>query len=131
MSPHIPLHIHMSYSLHSRKLTWKPKKGPKTTTVLLKGDYMGFHVSSLGECKLLVIPCITPQNFPALSPYLAPFRSSDYRSYNPCISSDPAYPESVPGCRPGGGRPPARLERLSVLGSFWLSVQGLGVGFRV
>ena len=36
--------------LHSRKLTWKPKKGPIKTTVLLKGDYMGFHVS-LGECK--------------------------------------------------------------------------------
>ena len=31
--------------LHSRKLTWKPKKG----TVLVKGYYMGFHVS-LGEC---------------------------------------------------------------------------------
>ena len=36
--------------LHSRKLTWKPNKGPIKTTVLLKGDYMGFHVS-LGECK--------------------------------------------------------------------------------
>ena len=36
--------------IHSRKLTWKPKKGPIKTTVLLKGDYMGFHVS-LGECK--------------------------------------------------------------------------------
>ena len=35
--------------IHSRKLTWKPKKGPIKTTVLLKGDYMGFHVS-LGEC---------------------------------------------------------------------------------
>ena len=35
--------------LYSRKLTWKPKKGPIKTTVLLKGDYMGFHVS-LGEC---------------------------------------------------------------------------------
>ena len=35
--------------LHSRKLTWKPKKGPIKTTVLLKGGYMGFHVS-LGEC---------------------------------------------------------------------------------
>ena len=34
--------------LHSRKLTWKPKKGPIKTTVLMKGDYMGFHVS-LGE----------------------------------------------------------------------------------
>ena len=32
-----------------RKLTWKPKKGPTKTTVLLKGDYLGFHVS-LGEC---------------------------------------------------------------------------------
>ena len=37
--------------LHSRKLTWKPKKGPKKTTVLLKGGYMGFHVS-LGECNV-------------------------------------------------------------------------------
>ena len=36
--------------LHSRKLTWKPKKGPIKTTALLKGDYMGFHVR-LGECK--------------------------------------------------------------------------------
>ena len=27
------------------------KKGPIKTTVLLKGDYMGFHVS-LGECNL-------------------------------------------------------------------------------
>ena len=35
--------------LHSRKLTWKPKKGPMKTTVPLKGDLMGFHVS-LGEC---------------------------------------------------------------------------------
>ena len=36
---------------HSRKLTWKPKKGPVTTAVLLKGDFqMGFHVS-LGECR--------------------------------------------------------------------------------
>ena len=36
--------------LPSRKLTWKPsKKGPVKTTVLLKGDYMSFHVS-LGEC---------------------------------------------------------------------------------
>ena len=32
------------------KLTWKPKKGPIKTTVLLKGGYMGFHVG-LGECK--------------------------------------------------------------------------------
>ena len=28
--------------LYSRKLTWKPKKGPRKTTVLLKGYYMGF-----------------------------------------------------------------------------------------
>ena len=35
--------------VHSRKLTWKPKKCPLKTTVLLKGNYMGFHVS-LGEC---------------------------------------------------------------------------------
>ena len=37
--------------LPSRKLTWKPKKGPKKTTVLLNGGYMGFHVS-LGECTV-------------------------------------------------------------------------------
>ena len=37
-------------AIHSRKLTWKPKKGSIKTTVLLKGDYMGFHVS-LGECN--------------------------------------------------------------------------------
>ena len=37
-------------NVHSRKLTWKPQKGPIKTTVLLKGDYMGFHVS-LGECS--------------------------------------------------------------------------------
>ena len=36
--------------LHSRKITWKPKKGPIQTTDLLKGGYMGFHVS-LGECR--------------------------------------------------------------------------------
>ena len=36
--------------LHSRKLTWKPKKGPIKTAVPLKGVYVGFHVS-LGECS--------------------------------------------------------------------------------
>ena len=35
--------------LHSRKLTWKPKKGPIKTTIPPKGNSMGFHVS-LGEC---------------------------------------------------------------------------------
>ena len=35
--------------LHSRKLTWKLKKGPIKTTVPSKGGYMGCHVS-LGEC---------------------------------------------------------------------------------
>ena len=40
-----PLHV------HSRKLTWQPKKGPIKTTVPLNGDYMGFHVS-LGECRV-------------------------------------------------------------------------------
>ena len=35
----------------SRKLTWKPKRGPIKTTVLLKGGYRGFHVT-LGECNL-------------------------------------------------------------------------------
>ena len=39
--------------LHSRKLTWKPQKGPIKTTALLKGYYMGFHVS-LGECTVQV-----------------------------------------------------------------------------
>ena len=38
--------------VHSQKLTWKPKKGPIKTTVLLQGDYMGFHVS-LGECSYM------------------------------------------------------------------------------
>ena len=43
--------------IHSRKLTWKPKKGPIKTTGLLKGGYMGFHVS-LGECNLFPVPFI-------------------------------------------------------------------------
>ena len=30
------------------------QKGPIKTTVLLKGDYMGFHVS-LGECNCLIV----------------------------------------------------------------------------
>ena len=38
------------HRVHSWKLTWKPKKGPIKTLVLLNGDYMGFHVN-LGECK--------------------------------------------------------------------------------
>ena len=38
-------------ALHFRKLTWKPKKGPIKTTVLLTGDHMGFHVS-LGSVRL-------------------------------------------------------------------------------
>ena len=38
--------------IHSRKLTWKPKKVPINTGVLLKEDDMGFHVS-LGECTNL------------------------------------------------------------------------------
>ena len=42
--------------LHSRKVTWKPKKVSIKTTVLLKGDYMGFHVS-LGECTHLKLGC--------------------------------------------------------------------------
>ena len=37
--------------IHSRKPTWKPKKGTIKTTGLLKGGYMGFHVN-LGECML-------------------------------------------------------------------------------
>ena len=40
--------------VHSRKPTWKPKKGPIKTTVLLKGGYMGFHVS-LRECIAVVV----------------------------------------------------------------------------
>ena len=39
---------------HSRKLTWKPKKGPMKTTVPLKGGYMGLHVN-LRECKMTVM----------------------------------------------------------------------------
>ena len=31
--------------IHSRKQTWKPKKDPVKTVVLVKGGYMGFHVS--------------------------------------------------------------------------------------
>ena len=31
--------------LHSRKLTWKPKRVPRRTTVPLKEGYVGFHVS--------------------------------------------------------------------------------------
>ena len=38
------------FRVHSRKLTWKPKKGPIKTTAPSKGGYMGFHVS-LGECS--------------------------------------------------------------------------------
>ena len=37
-----------AWSLHSRKLTWKPKTGPLKTSVLVKEGYMNFHVS-LGE----------------------------------------------------------------------------------
>ena len=33
------------FSVHSRKLTRKPKKGPIKTTAPPKGGYMGFHVS--------------------------------------------------------------------------------------
>ena len=39
-------------TLHSRKLTWKPKRVPIRTTVPSKAGYMGFHVS-LGECSVL------------------------------------------------------------------------------
>ena len=38
--------------IHSRKLTWKPKRSPIKITVLLKRDYMGLHVS-LRECSEL------------------------------------------------------------------------------
>ena len=40
--------------IHSRKLTWKPNKGPIQTTVPLKEGYMGFHVN-LGECNAQVL----------------------------------------------------------------------------
>ena len=40
-----------SLPLHSRKLTWKPKRVPIRTTVALEEGYLGFHVS-LGECNL-------------------------------------------------------------------------------
>ena len=45
--------------LPSRKLTWKPKKGPIKTTVPLKRGYMGFHVS-LGECRSVDNDCYLP-----------------------------------------------------------------------
>ena len=45
------LSLYKLYTLHSWKLTWKPKRGPVKTTVPLNWGYMGFHVS-LGECKL-------------------------------------------------------------------------------
>ena len=40
--------------IHTRKLTWKPKKWPIRTTVLLKEDNLGFHVS-LGEGNTMVV----------------------------------------------------------------------------
>ena len=53
---HVRYHILYLYKeygtiilVHSRKLTWKPKKGPIKTPVLLKEDYMSFHVS-FREC---------------------------------------------------------------------------------
>ena len=39
--------------LPSRKLTWKPKKGPTKTTVPIKRGFLGFHVN-LGECRVSV-----------------------------------------------------------------------------
>ena len=36
--------------VHSRRITWQPKKGPTKTTVPLQGNSMGFHVD-LGECN--------------------------------------------------------------------------------
>ena len=38
---------------YSRKLIWKPKKGPLNTTVPVKGGYMGFHVS-LGSVRMFL-----------------------------------------------------------------------------
>ena len=51
------------------------KKGPIKTSVLLKGAYMGFHVS-LGECIaiLLVSPLITPIGVPYVIPFVTPFK---------------------------------------------------------
>ena len=45
-------HSRPQNTIHSWKLTWKPKRGPVKTTVLLNWGYMGFHVS-LGECNSL------------------------------------------------------------------------------
>ena len=50
--------------LHSRELTWKPKRGPMKTPVPLKGGYMGFHVS-LGECRELRISGLKVQGLPS------------------------------------------------------------------
>ena len=45
--------------IHSRKLAWKPKKGPIKTIVPLKQGYMGFHVR-LGECRgLIYLPLVS------------------------------------------------------------------------
>ena len=47
--PEGPENLHIVLRLiHSRKLTWKPKKGPIKTTVPLKGA-----IWVLGECRLL------------------------------------------------------------------------------
>ena len=37
-------------AIDSRRLAWKPADGGIKSTVFVKGDYMGFHVS-LGECS--------------------------------------------------------------------------------
>ena len=55
------------FCLPSRKLTWKPKKGPIKTTVPLNRGYTGFHVS-LGEC----ISCHQGSPLPALVQKHAP-----------------------------------------------------------
>ena len=75
--------------VHSRKLTWKPKKGPTKTTVLQKGDYMGFHVS-LGECKyhefLIIVTLFrflnsNPVERPLLQGKKAPFWGIYFRHF--------------------------------------------------
>ena len=55
-------HMQLGGRLHSRKLTWKPKKGLIKTTVLLKGYCIGFHVS-LGECRRQSL-CLTFNKLP-------------------------------------------------------------------
>ena len=70
-------------SIHSRKLTWKPKKGPIKTTVLLKGDHMGFHVS-LGECNVFESTFKDEHDLVGPKPYLRPLGISDLQKSAIC-----------------------------------------------